>query len=112
MARTDRATTRRSSPRRSARPSPGRADRLRMIVIRHGLIGLVGVLGFPVLMDGGSVTAPNLAIFTDDGYIVEKITVKPNTITVAGLKSEVSKVGAALPRPPRVLVLVPLLRLR
>ena len=28
--------------------------------------GLVGVLGFPVLMDGGAVTAPNLAIFTDE----------------------------------------------
>ncbi|MEP6765709.1 MAG: PDZ domain-containing protein, partial [Gemmatimonadaceae bacterium] len=26
--------------------------------------GLVGVLGFPVLMDGGSITAPNLAIWT------------------------------------------------
>ena len=30
--------------------------------------GLVGVLGFPVLMDGGSVTAPNLGIWTpEDG---------------------------------------------
>ena len=26
--------------------------------------GLVGILGFPVLMDGGSVTAPNLAFWT------------------------------------------------
>ncbi len=33
--------------------------------------GLVGILGFPVLMDGGTVTAPNLAIFTDDGWVVE-----------------------------------------
>ena len=40
--------------------------------------GLVGVLGFPVLMDGGSVSAPNLAIFTDDGYIVENEGVPPD----------------------------------
>ncbi len=33
--------------------------------------GLVGTLGFPVLMDGGSVTAPNLAIWTEDGWVVE-----------------------------------------
>jgi tricorn protease len=34
--------------------------------------GLVGILGFPVLMDGGSVTAHHLAIWTPgNGYIVE-----------------------------------------
>ncbi len=33
--------------------------------------GLVGTLGFPVLMDGGSVTAPNLAIWTEEGWVVE-----------------------------------------
>jgi tricorn protease len=34
--------------------------------------GLVGVLGFPVLMDGGSITAPNLAIWTPEGgWVVE-----------------------------------------
>ncbi|MFW6205918.1 MAG: PDZ domain-containing protein, partial [Gemmatimonadota bacterium] len=33
--------------------------------------GLVGVLGFPPLMDGGYVTAPNIAIWTDDGFVVE-----------------------------------------
>ena len=33
--------------------------------------GLVGILGYPVLMDGGTVTAPNLAIFTDEGWVVE-----------------------------------------
>ena len=32
--------------------------------------GLVGILGFPVLMDGGSVTAPNLAIWTRDGFCI------------------------------------------
>jgi tricorn protease len=40
--------------------------------------GLVGILGFPVLMDGGQVTAPNLAIWTEDGFIVENEGVPPD----------------------------------
>jgi tricorn protease len=40
--------------------------------------GLVGTLGFPVLMDGGVVTAPNLAIWTEDGWIVENVGVAPD----------------------------------
>ena len=40
--------------------------------------GLVGILGFPVLMDGGRVTAPNLAIWTEDGFIVENQGVPPD----------------------------------
>jgi tricorn protease len=40
--------------------------------------GLVGILGFPVLMDGGSVTAPNLAIWTEEGFIVENVGVPPD----------------------------------
>jgi tricorn protease len=41
--------------------------------------GLVGVLGFPVLMDGGSITAPNLAIWTpEEGWIVENEGVPPD----------------------------------
>ena len=40
--------------------------------------GLVGILGFPVLMDGGAVTAPNLAIFTEDGWVVENVGVPPD----------------------------------
>jgi tricorn protease len=40
--------------------------------------GLVGVLGFPVLMDGGYVTAPNIAIWTEDGFIVENVGVPPD----------------------------------
>ena len=40
--------------------------------------GLVGMLGFPVLMDGGFVTAPNLAIWTEDGFIVENVGVPPD----------------------------------
>jgi tricorn protease len=41
--------------------------------------GLVGVLGFPVLMDGGVVTAPNLAIWTaDQGWVVENEGMPPD----------------------------------
>ncbi len=40
--------------------------------------GLVGTLGFPELMDGGMVTAPNLAIWTEEGFIVENVGVAPD----------------------------------
>lgn len=40
--------------------------------------GLVGTLGFPILMDGGYVTAPNLAIWTEEGWVVESIGVPPD----------------------------------
>jgi tricorn protease len=40
--------------------------------------GLVGTLGFPELMDGGMVTAPNLAIWTEDGFVVENVGVSPD----------------------------------
>jgi tricorn protease len=41
--------------------------------------GLVGTLGFPILMDGGAITAPNLAIWTaEDGWIVENEGVSPD----------------------------------
>jgi tricorn protease len=41
--------------------------------------GLVGVLGFPVLMDGGLVTAPNLAFWTnEEGFGVENVGVPPD----------------------------------
>jgi tricorn protease len=41
--------------------------------------GLVGILGFPVLMDGGGITAPNLAIWTpEDGWVVENEGVAPD----------------------------------
>ncbi|MEE9500976.1 MAG: PDZ domain-containing protein, partial [Candidatus Aminicenantaceae bacterium] len=40
--------------------------------------GLVGTLGFPVLLDGGYVTAPNLAIWTEDGFVVESVGVPPD----------------------------------
>jgi tricorn protease len=40
--------------------------------------GLVGILGFPEFIDGGSVTAPNVAIWTKDGFIVENVGVAPD----------------------------------
>jgi tricorn protease len=41
--------------------------------------GLVGTLGFPILMDGGSVSAPNLAIWTpEEGWTVENAGVPPD----------------------------------
>lgn len=52
--------------------------------------GLVGVLGFPVLMDGGFVTAPNLGIWTEDGFIVENVGVPPD-IEVEQLPAETVK---------------------
>jgi tricorn protease len=40
--------------------------------------GLVGILGFPDLMDGGGVTAPNVGIWTKDGFVVENVGVAPD----------------------------------
>ena len=41
--------------------------------------GLVGILGFPELMDGGNITAPNLAIWTpEEGWVVENDGVPPD----------------------------------
>jgi tricorn protease len=40
--------------------------------------GLVGILGFPPLMDGSVVTAPNLAFWTEDGFIIENEGVPPD----------------------------------
>ncbi|MCH2181393.1 MAG: PDZ domain-containing protein [Mariniblastus sp.] len=52
--------------------------KLGTLVGRRTWGGLVGVLGFPVLMDGGTVSAPNLAIWTEDGFIVENAGVPPD----------------------------------
>ena len=48
----------------------------------------MGTLGFPVLMDGGFVTAPDLAIWNDDGWVVENVGVPPD-IEVEQLPAEV-----------------------
>jgi tricorn protease len=41
--------------------------------------GLVGTLGFPTLMDGGFITAPNVGIWTpEEGWVVENVGVPPD----------------------------------
>jgi tricorn protease len=40
--------------------------------------GLVGILGFPEFIDGGNVTAPNVGIWTKDGFVVENEGVAPD----------------------------------
>lgn len=59
---------------------PWMFDKLELgtLVGRRTWGGLVGVLGFPTLMDGGRVTAPNVAIWTEDGFIVENVGVPPH----------------------------------
>lgn len=50
--------------------------------------GLVGILGYPDFIDGGSVTAPNLAFYTEDGFSIENEGVAPD-IEVEQWPSEV-----------------------
>ncbi len=52
--------------------------------------GLVGILGFPEFIDGGGVTAPNIGIWTKDGFIVENVGVAPD-VEVEQTPSEVIK---------------------
>ncbi|CAN5494183.1 S41 family peptidase [soil metagenome] len=52
--------------------------------------GLVGILGFPEFLDGGGVTAPNVGIWTKDGFVVENVGVAPD-IEVEQVPSEVIK---------------------
>ena len=40
--------------------------------------GLVGVLGYPEFIDGGVVTAPNLAFYSERGFRVENEGVAPD----------------------------------
>jgi len=40
--------------------------------------GLVGILGFPEFLDGGGVTAPNVGIWTMEGFVVENVGVAPD----------------------------------
>ncbi|MEM7305906.1 MAG: PDZ domain-containing protein [Planctomycetota bacterium] len=51
--------------------------------------GLVGILGFPPLLDGGAITAPNFAFWTDEeGFGVENVGVPPD-VEVEQLPAEV-----------------------
>lgn len=52
--------------------------------------GLVGILDFPVLMDGGRVTAPDVAFYTEDGWRVENEGVPPD-VEVEQWPAEVAK---------------------
>lgn len=54
--------------------------------------GLVGIIGFPEFMDGGGVTAPNLAIWTKDGFVVENVGVPPD-IEIEQTPADVIKGG-------------------
>ncbi len=40
--------------------------------------GLVGILGYPEFIDGGGVTAPNLAFYDEDGFGIENVGVAPD----------------------------------
>jgi len=40
--------------------------------------GLVGILGFPEFIDGGGVTAPNLAFYDENGYGIENVGTPPD----------------------------------
>ena len=44
-----------------------RKNKLGPLIGKRTWGGLVGILGFPVLMDGGTITAPNLAFWTREG---------------------------------------------
>jgi len=56
-----------------------RQEELGPLLGRRTWGGLVGTLGFPILMDGGSVTAPNLAFWTEEeGYGIENVGVPPD----------------------------------
>ena len=56
-----------------------RKFKLGTLIGRRTWGGLVGILGFPELMDGGSVTAPNIAFWTsEDGFGVENVGVPPD----------------------------------
>jgi tricorn protease len=52
--------------------------------------GLVGVLGYPEFIDGGVVTAPNLAFFDEKGFGIENVGTPPD-IEVEQWPSEVIK---------------------
>src|SRR5262245_33449 len=57
-----------------------RQNKLGPLVGKRTWGGLVGILGFPVLMDGGGVTAPNLAFWTAAGFGVENEGVPPDVV--------------------------------
>ena len=67
-----------------------RKEGLGKIVGKRTWGGLVGMLGFPALMDGGYVTAPNLAFWDEDGWRIENEGITPD-ISIDQLPSELAK---------------------
>jgi tricorn protease len=68
-----------------------RKHRIGTMVGKRTWGGLIGVYDYPVLMDGGSYTAPRVAIFSTDGeWVVENVGVAPDievNITPADYRS-------------------------
>ena len=48
-----------------------RQQKLGKLIGKRTWGGLVGILGYPPLMDGGMVTSPNIAFWNDEGFKVE-----------------------------------------
>jgi tricorn protease len=56
-----------------------RKAQLGTIVGKRTWGGLVGILGFPILMDGGNVTAPNFAFWSpEEGFGIENVGIPPD----------------------------------
>ena len=67
-----------------------RKEKLGPLVGKRTWGGLVGILGFPTLLDGGQVTSPNLAFWVaDGGWAVENEGVPPD-VEVEQLPAEVN----------------------
>jgi tricorn protease len=66
-----------------------RKENLGKLIGKRTWGGLVGILNFPTLMDGGYVTAPNVAFWSEEGWRIENEGIAPD-IEVEQLPSEVA----------------------
>ena len=55
-----------------------RRNKLGTLVGKRTWGGLVGVLGYPEFIDGGFVTAPNVAFYNEDGFGIENVGTPPD----------------------------------
>ncbi|MEO8379024.1 MAG: PDZ domain-containing protein [Acidobacteriota bacterium] len=56
-----------------------RKEKLGTLIGRRTWGGLVGILGYPDLMDGGTITSPNLAFWSpEEGFGIENVGVPPD----------------------------------
>ncbi|MEH6658214.1 S41 family peptidase [Leeuwenhoekiella marinoflava] len=55
-----------------------RRNKLGTLVGKRTWGGLVGVLGYPEFIDGGIVTAPNVAFYNEDGFGIENVGTPPD----------------------------------